>query len=186
MTVLDLALEIAALGFPVFPCGANKKPAIPKAKGGHGFLDASTDRGEIRRLFAFPGAALVGVPTGTRSGLDVLDVDYRNGGGAWEQVNAHRLPRTRTHGTLHGGRHYVLRHAPGVRNSTSLLAQGIDIRGDGGYACWPPSGGYSVISDAPIADWPDWLLKLVLARPVAERPAGIPVSTRSRRARRRG
>ena len=107
-----------------------------------------------------------------------MDIDYRNGGGAWEQANAHRLPQTRTHGTLHGGRHYVLRHAPGVRNSASHLAQGIDIRGDGGYACWPPSGGYSVVSDAPIADWPDWLLALVLARPVKdeERPAKIPIS----------
>ena len=75
-------------------------------------------------------------------------------------------------------RHYVLRHAPGVRNSASKLAQGIDVRGEGGYVIWPGSPGYTVISDAPLAEWPDWLLALVLGRPVKneEGPEKIPIS----------
>lgn len=182
--VLDVALALAAHGVPVFPCGTSKRPCIPSPDRtlkagqplselqrlgyGHGFLDASTDPREIAELFSAEGARLVGVPTGERVGFDIFDVDYRNGGGSFEAANLHRLPETRTHRTLSGGRHYLFRHVRGVRNNASRLADGIDIRGDGGYAIMPPSAGYAVESDAEIAEWPDWLLELVLARPVKD------------------
>lgn len=171
---LEIALQLAALGLPVFPCGPKKRPAISKKDGGNGYLDSVKEGQAVTALFSrAPSAVMVGVPTGELSGFDVLDVDYRNGGGPWEEENQYRLPETRIHKTLHGGRHYVFKHAPGVRNSASkkTLAIGIDIRGDGGYVVMPPSGGYSIISDAEPADWPDWLLKLVLDRPASdERP----------------
>jgi hypothetical protein len=61
-------------------------------------------------------------------------------------------------------------HAPGVRNSASKksLACGVDVRGEGGYVIFPPSVGYRVISDTPIAHWPDWLLTLALPPPPAK------------------
>jgi hypothetical protein len=46
-----MALALAATGLPVFPCNADKRPAIPKAKGGNGFHDASTDPDRIRELW---------------------------------------------------------------------------------------------------------------------------------------
>jgi hypothetical protein len=49
--LLELALELAERGIPVFPCAANKAPVIPKDKGGNGFHDASTDIDVIERLF---------------------------------------------------------------------------------------------------------------------------------------
>lgn len=165
MGVLEQALELAYAGLPVFPCAANKAPAISKKAGGRGFLDASADETEVRRLFNLvPRARLVGVPTGPDSGFDVLDLDYRHGAGKWEMENAHRLPETRVHATMHGGRHMLFRHAPGVRNSASkkTLAPGVDVRGDGGYVIHPPSFGYTIDSDAEIAEWPPWLLDLVL------------------------
>ena len=70
-----------------------------------------------------------------------------------------------------GGRHWLFIHAPGVCNSASErkgLAAGVDVRGEGGYVIHPPSEGYRIISDAPIAHWPDWLLQRAL-RP-AEKP----------------
>lgn len=160
---LAIALELAADGLPVFPCNAHKKPAIAKAKGGNGFRDASTDPDRIRELWRLAGnaAQLVGVPTGAASGRDILDIDPKNNGTAWEQDNADRLDETRIHQTPSTGRHYVFHHADGVRNSTSKLAPGVDVRGEGGYAIHPPSAGYKAISDAEIADWPDWLLALV-------------------------
>jgi Bifunctional DNA primase/polymerase, N-terminal len=180
MTPLAIALELAAQGLPVFPCGASKKPCIPEAEGGHGFHDASADPGIIRQLFSHRGAKLVGVPTGERSGLDALDFDYRAGASSWEQVNAPRLPKTRTHETKSRGRHLLFLHAPGVRNSASKksLAPGVDVRGEGGYIIHPPSAGYRVISDATPAHWPDWLLALVL-QPAQQklRPAAPAVST---------
>lgn len=174
MTVLDIALALGARQFPVFPCNAQKKPSIRKSAGGNSFYDAVTDPDEIKALFARArGAKMVGVPTGEATGFDVLDVDYRNGGGSWEADNQHRLPETRVHKTLHGGRHYVFRHAAGVHNTASKLAPGIDVRGTGGYVIMPPSGGYTVESDAEPTAWPDWLLELVFAAKVA-RPKDRP------------
>lgn len=166
MGILELALDIVFReNLPVFPCSEAKTPAISKKKGGRGFLDASSDEVEVRRLFGLaPAAKMVGVPTGPDSGFDVLDLDYRHGAGAWEMENAHRLPETRIHSTVHGGRHMLFRHSPGVRNSASKkeLAPGVDVRGDGGYVIYPPSLGYVVIHESDIAPWPDWLLQLVL------------------------
>src|SRR5438128_2284271 len=98
------ALQLAAAGLPVFPRAGNKMPAIPKKEGGHGFHDASTDPVIVRRLFSRSNATLIGVPTGERSGFDVLDLDYRHGAAAWEQPNLYRLPETRIHQTQSGGR----------------------------------------------------------------------------------
>ena len=164
------ALDLAALGIPVFPCARTKRPAISKAEGGHGFHDATTDPETVAQLFAARGATIIGVPTGDASGWDALDIDPKNGGDAWEQANAQRLPETRVHQTPSGGRHYLFRHAPGVHNSTSSIAPGIDVRGAGGYICVPPSPGYTVISDAEPVDWPDWLLELVLPKTRAPAP----------------
>ena len=165
MQVISHAVAIAASGLPVFPCGSNKRPAI---KGGHGFHDATVDAERIQLMFDRQNAELVGVPTGEVSGFDVLDLDYRHGAAEWERDNAYRLPETRIHQTMSGGRHLLFRHAPGVRNSASkkTLAPGVDVRGDGGYIIMPPSTGYSVIHDTEIADWPDWLLEMVLSRPL--------------------
>ena len=174
--VIEQALGLAAAGIPVFPCLRNKGPAIPEGRGGHGFRDAATDPAEVRRLFGWPGADLIGCPTGELSGFDVLDVDYRHGGSEWETANAHRLPATRIHQTQSGGRHYLFRHAPGVRNSAGRIAPGIDVRGAGGYIVVPPSAGYSIIDDSEIADWPDWLLQpgLALPKPEPERAPPAP------------
>jgi hypothetical protein len=173
MNALVIALELAAAGYPVFPCRANKKPAISKAEGGNGYKDATSDPDTIRRMFNRQNAVLVGVPTGATTGFDVLDLDYRNGANIWEQAHLSRLPKTRIHQTQSGGRHVLFRHVPGVRCNASQIAAGVDLRGEGGYAIFPPSAGYSVVSDAPLADWPDWLLSRILKpkTKLADRPA---------------
>jgi hypothetical protein len=164
------ALGIAARGLPVFPCGRDKKPCISEKEGGNGFKDAVTAPAEVQRLFAHAGARLIGVPTGERSGFDVVDLDYRHGAGTWEKANATRIPQTRMHQSQSGGRHLLLIHAPGMSNSESRISPGVDVRGEGGYVVFPPSRGYSVISDSEIAHWPDWLLKIALPPPMPTRP----------------
>jgi hypothetical protein len=70
------------------------------------------------------------------------------------------------HQTRSGGLHLFFRHASsGLRNSASKIAQGVDTRCDGGYVIWWPSAGFSVLCDAPIADWPEWLLAGLLPKP---------------------
>ena len=156
------ALALAADGLPVFPCSNKKLPCILRSDGGHGHLDASTDPTEVIRLFSHAGAKLIGVPCGPRSGFDVVDIDPRHDGHVWEEKNLHRLPETRCHRTGSGGRHYVFKHAPGMRNSEGKIAPGVDVRGDGGYVVFPPSAGYSIESDVDPADWPDWLLPVAM------------------------
>ena len=162
MTRPELMAAALACAWPCFPCGRNKSPAIGRHEGGSGFHDATRDPARVRRLFTHWRAALIGVPTGSASGFDVLDLDYRNGAADWEWRNLSRLPETRVHRTRSGGRHLLFQHHAGVRNSASQVAPGVDVRGEGGFAVVPPSDGYTVDSEADIAPWPEWLLPLVL------------------------
>lgn len=158
--LIERALTLAAAGVPVFPCLASKAPA---EAGAGGFLSASTDAAEVRRTFALPGVAHIGIPTGQKSGVDVLDLDPRHGSDSWP--DRHRLPATRVRRTGGGGRHYLFRHAEGLGCSVSRIAPGVDVRADGGYAvAWP-----DVDPAAPILDWPAWLLDA--ARTPARAPA---------------
>ena len=156
-TLVDIALAIAAQGYPVFPCNAEKRPITP-----NGFKDAVTYTDEIRKLFASSAAVLIGVPTGSRSGIDALDLDYRHGAGEWETRYGQMIPATRRHQTMSGGCHFLFRHADGVRNSASRVGPGVDVRGEGGYIIFAGSPGYSVTADYPIADWPAWLLDMAV------------------------
>ena len=164
-TLTETALDLANHGWPVFPCGASKTPCRSKDEGGRGLYDATLDPDEIRRLFSHPRAKLIGVPTGDLSGIDALDLDYRHGAAKWEQANLHRLPETRIHGTRSSGRHYLFHHAPGIANTAGKIAQGVDVRGQGGYIVWWPAHGVRTVSDAPTAHWPDWLLSVALPPP---------------------
>jgi Bifunctional DNA primase/polymerase, N-terminal len=110
-----------------------------------------------------PRWALVGVVTGERNGFDVLDVDPE--GRSWYDQNFDAIPETRAHQTQRGV-HLLFVHAPGLRSSAGKIAPGVDVRADGGFVIWWPREGFSV-DDAPLAEWPDWLL----AEAKGKRPA---------------
>jgi hypothetical protein len=176
-SLIEKALGLAR-HVPVFPCGANKRPCIPKAEGGRGFHDATQEPNEAARLFSHPNARLIATPTGPQSGFDALDVDPRATGDSWLRVHANDLPATRTHATRSGGRHFLFAHATGVVNSEGRIHAGIDVRGEGGFIIWWPAHGCAVLSDAPIVPWPAWLLAPGLARPkLAARPVGSSVGS---------
>src|SRR5262252_2372479 len=103
---------IEGLGnLPVFPCAADDKRPLVKAW--------KTAAKPIEPPSHWP---LVGVPTGARSGFDVLDVDAE--GLAW--FDAQSLPLTRMHESRSGGFHLLFRHAPKLRNSADTrIAKGI-------------------------------------------------------------
>ena len=143
---------------PMFPCLANKKPATP-----HSFKDATADPAAIAALWRSYWGPLVGLPTGERSGLDVLDIDLD--GLSWLGRNNGRLPLTRMHETRSGGRHLFFVHRPGLRCSTSKIDVGIDVRADGGYVVWWPATGGRVLCDVPPAEWPLWLSPSLDNRP---------------------
>lgn len=160
MNALPSALDLAAHGFAVFPCLPTKAPACP-----HGHLDACNDPAGVRELWRRWPGPLIGAPTGGRNGFDVLDVDPRHGGDTWHAEHRHRLPETRVHETRSGGLHILFRHASGVRNSAGKIAAEIDVRGEGGFVIWWPAAGCPVLAEGPLADWPGWLVPLVIPPP---------------------
>jgi hypothetical protein len=147
----QILLEGRAL--PVFPCRSDKRPTCP-----HGFKDAVADPKAIVRLWSrYPGP-LIGVATGIIGGIDVIDVDHRNGGDKWFHQQRARLPITRTHETRGGGLHLIFHHTPGLRCTNGRIAPGVDTKGDGGYFIWWPAQSCRVLVEAPVADFPRWLL----------------------------
>lgn len=170
MNPLAHALDCAARDWPVFPVSGDKTPRTP-----NGHRAASTEPDRIRAMHAQFGFVLVGIATGETSGVAVLDIDRQHDGLTWWEANRDRLPVTRTHRTRSGGLHLYFRHRPGLRCSTSRIAPGVDVRADGGSIIYWPAAGFPVLSDAPLAAWPEWLMpapKPAVAPPWTP-PAGV-------------
>jgi Bifunctional DNA primase/polymerase, N-terminal len=149
---LTWALTLGERGLPCFPCRANKRPATPR-----GFKDAACEGNVVRELWRrYPGP-LIGIPTGEISGLAVLDIDPRHGGDRWFAGHRHRVPSTRAHQTRSGGLHLIFQHAAGLRSSAGRIAAGVDVRATGGYVIWWPAAGLPVLSETPMATWPECL-----------------------------
>jgi len=175
-TVVAAALAYAEQGLPVFPC--KNEPANPKQHKKpltrHGFKDAKTDAGTIRRWWERWPSALIGMPTGNSTGIAVLDIDKKNGKDGfvavpdWEQ----RTPVIAR--TPSGGAHLYFKTAAGLYCTDSVIAPGVDTRGDGGYAIVPPSAGYTWANGADFATLPPWpddfLPKRSLERTTGDRP----------------
>ena len=166
----EAALAYAAAGWPVFPCNpkqgpGGKRPLVagadkdaegkPVPKTG-GLWRASTDEKQIRAWWGKYPNALIGVPTGARIGLFVVDLDPREG----ECVDEVRLrleeaigplPETPISITQSGGWHIWFRNPESdelPKNSAARIP-GVDWRGDGGYVIVPPS----VMSDGKAYSW---------------------------------
>jgi hypothetical protein len=138
MTLLEHALQYASWGWAVFPLLPGKKEPATK----HGFKDATTDEKQIRSWWKREPHANIGIATGKRSGIVVVDIDPRNGADLsvfWREaeLDAVRLGTVIT-GT--DGRHLYFRYpADGTVASRSHFVQGIDLKADGGYVVAPPS-----------------------------------------------
>jgi putative DNA primase/helicase len=140
----------------------------PRTK--NGVHDASTDEAKIRRWWDIWPEANIGVATGKGAGFFALDVDPRRDGAeslASLEAKYDKLPWTRIADTGGGGVHFLFK-CPDfpVRNSAGELGPGLDVKGEGGAIVVAPSlhaGGkrYRWRKGAPIADAPEWLLRLL-------------------------
>ena len=152
---------------------AGKHPQTPR-----GVKDATKDSEQIK-AWKWSNAN-IGVATGARSGLFVLDVDGDVGKKNLRILQAKygSLPVTVTVVTGKG-RHYYFRCDGDVHisNSVHRLGEGIDVRGDGGYVVGAGSHHKSGqiyrfangrgLDEIEIAQAPKWLLNLVTAKAVA-------------------
>ena len=156
------ALTLAERGLPVFPCNSENKKPLTK----NGFYDATTELDQIRQWWRQWPGALIGYPTGETSGLVVIDVDAKAGdpddilSELERQVDAmFRGPRLRT---MHGGYHCVFQSDPRVRIGAGRFREGVDWRGNGGYAIAPDGKRYQLIVDGDPEPIPEALIDLIV------------------------
>lgn len=160
ITTLDIALGYAAQGLAVVPlwgphgrrcscrAGLNCDRPGKHPRTRHGVSGATTD---TKRIRAWKWeTANIGIATGERSGLVVLDVDPRNHGHVELCKLIGRLgklPEGPTAFTGGRGVHLLFRY-PGIA-LRGKAAPGVDVKADGGYVVAPPS----VHSSGRTYDW---------------------------------
>ena len=117
---------------------------------------------------------MIGLRTGKASGVWVVDLDRHDedGRAAWASLTAeHGAITLHTHRTPRNSLHlfFQWRDNRPVGCSTSVIAPGIDVKGEGGYVIIPPSrrrgknpGAYRCHDDdfGHVAEAPDWLYAL--------------------------
>lgn len=135
---ISAAQGLASFDWPVFPVNPDTK--APLITGWQS--RATCDRSGIVDLFKDYPSAAIGLVTGQKSGLIVIDIDEReNFSGLQNFKNAgHDLSQTVTASTPRSGVHLYFKAPPvAVPCSVSKIAEGVDVRGDGGYVIAPPS-----------------------------------------------
>jgi len=177
--MLAAALSYAAKGWQIFPAPAGAKKSHKAAEHSNGVRWGSTcDPDEIRADFTKWPDANVGIATGADSGFFVIDCDTPaghdvDGIASLRALEAEHgaLPETLTAESPTGSLHFYFAWPANahIGNSTSKIAPGVDVRGEGGMVIVPPSlrpgvGPYRWRNHAPIADAPEWLIGLATAK----------------------
>lgn len=170
----EIALELAARGFHVFPIQVGSKLPLPT----DWQKRATRDTGQITRWFTDPvmGTPLpynVGISTsrfGEAEALVIVDVDTKKHDGFSTllelELCGKGLPDTFSVETPSGGKHFYFRHLSAVKQGRNVLGPGIDIRSRGGQCVGPGSileaGAYALSSGdlrTEIAEAPRWLVE---------------------------
>ncbi len=165
------------LGWHLFPVKPDKTPKTKR-----GFRDATNDIKTVMAWWKRTPPAMIGVRMGPLSGVFAIDIDVDESkkidGMSWlAAVEARHgpLPKTPRAKTPRGGVHIYFKYPAdrALHNSTSRVAPGVDVRGDGGYVVAPPSegeaGAYEWLispNDCEVASAPEWLLDLVCDTPL--------------------
>lgn len=186
------ALTYARAGLPVFPvfgitsggaceCGETECDRPGKHPRVKWTREATVSEGEIVSWWAQWPTANIGLPTGARSGLVVIDLDLaelelteadgttrftvedgeaelsqlleRELGEGWDAKRLRELTLTARTGS--GGTHAYLKDPGGVGSVTRWLPA-VDLRGDGGYVLLPPSrhaSGQGYAWQTELAPW---------------------------------
>ena len=183
------AIKLAREGFCILPihsvqngkcsCGnPNCKDPGKHPCTEHGVKDATLNIEQINDWWDQWPDANIGIATGRKSGLIVLDEDPRHGGSeSLVELEKKCGPIRETRRSITGnGEHYYFQHPGGsirIKNAQPLEGYpGIDVRGDGGYVVAPPSlhkNGkryrWDETSPEELAPIPPPLLDLLLKNP---------------------
>jgi hypothetical protein len=139
LSTAEAAKRYLARGWSVLPLRPHdKRPLIPWEYLQH----ERPSEDDIADWFRRWPDANIGIVTGEISNLIVLDVDPKHGGDATlERLEKRFRPLSATVEAVTGGggRHLYFAYPGGLTRNRAGLAQGIDLRGDGGYIVAPPS-----------------------------------------------
>ncbi|MEI6553771.1 MAG: bifunctional DNA primase/polymerase, partial [bacterium] len=163
-SMLEYALDYQKKGWNVIPANKDKTPSI----GWKLYQTQKVTVEEINNWWAIWPDANIAVITGKISGIVVLDIDSKHG----RTSDEFPIPATVCSKTGNDGKHIFFKYPQGVevKSGTAISGEGIDYRGDGGYAILAPSinsqgGQYEwlvpVESNEDLAEMPDWFKELV-------------------------
>lgn len=149
-----VALRYVALGYAVLPLDRGGKRPHRMLGDRGGVHHAACDPDQVMDWWGLDMAANVGVATGARSRLLVVDLDVKagaDGPAEWGQFlngppPCTDWPNTPVARTPSGGMHYWLRADGPVPERPGILP-GVDVKGDGGYVVAPPSARLVVPGD---------------------------------------
>jgi hypothetical protein len=133
--LMNHALHYASAGFAVFPCRPKGKEPLGSLAP-NGCLDATTDADTIKGWWTKCPDANIGMATGKRSRLAVIDLDGVDGIRSGKRLG---LFSSITALTGNGQQLFYADPQGRLRNSVKKLAEGVDTRGEGGYVVVPPS-----------------------------------------------
>lgn len=182
-SIIDYALSYAKQGWYVIPlhsivngkCTCTRKCKSPgKHPRFSKWQDKATTDPEIIKQFwiKYPDAN-IGILTGKKSGLVVIDIDPRNNGDKSLNDLIETYPDfksmldTYTISTGGNGTHYYYTYSSAFKSFKKHgLGEGIDIKADGGYILAPPSnhksgGIYQVANDTEAIRLPQMLIGLI-------------------------
>lgn len=174
MSFLKSALELADLGFHIFPLDINTKnqPIIKDYKN-----RATKDPEQIKKWWtnSATGEEIpynIGISTShynCSQALLVVDVDNKNGKNGSDEalkleLQGHYFEPTFSQVTPTGGEHLVYKVPQAVKQGSDVLARGLDIRSQGGYIVGAGSvidgKAYKIKSKHDISDCPNWIVNV--------------------------
>ncbi len=171
------------MGFRVYPLAPRSK--VPVA-GSHGYKDATCDVEQVSDWLRGTPQANWAIATGTINGVFVVDVDPRNGGNeslATLEKQFGPLPATPTVETGGGGRHFYFAMPAGLTFGGTVLADGIDVKADGGgvvaAGSMHESGTMYVyaegmgLDEIEVAQAPSWLIETLNSRRAPGSPRDV-------------
>jgi putative DNA primase/helicase len=162
--LLPLLLNLHRNHFALLPIHPGSKHPM----GGYSANKWFTAAQEIRDFVARNPKANFAMATGSPSGVVVVDIDGEKGKASWRRLCKEHgnLKKKITIKTPRGYHLWFVKPDGVVRNSAGKIAQGIDVRGDGGYVLIPGSIGangkpYRIVSgdllDVDKCVAPNWL-----------------------------
>ncbi|HCE66863.1 MAG: hypothetical protein A2X82_11625 [Geobacteraceae bacterium GWC2_55_20] len=181
--LLKAALEYASRGIPIFPLGPQGKLSIVKWGS-----EATTDPEQIKAWWQQNPNYNIGLLTGAKSGIAVVDFDSREALARGKELGLPDGPTVKTG----RGFHLYCQQSEGTRNfqKRSDLPE-TDLRAEGGYVVAPPSihengEQYSWfickgLDDLPLPPLPEWILAKTPEEktPVKSLITGVPEGQRN-------